>query len=165
MPALPGPDGLPSELEERVALGDRLPAFWQPKGLLPHGIEYRRVEADDLLAPVPREGSSAMWMRAVAPLPDDPLVHRALLAYASDHGLLHAAMVPHGLTFFAGKLRAASLDHAMWYHRPFRFENWLLYVTDSPSASGARGLCRGSLFTRDGSLVASTAQEGLLRSG
>jgi len=163
MPQTRGPEGLPSELAQRVALGDRLPAHWQVKGLLPHGIEYRRVEHDDLMAPLPREGGSAVWMRAVAPLPDDPTVHRALLAYASDHGLLRAAMVPHGLSFLSGKVRAASLDHAMWFHRDFRFDDWLLYVIDSPSASGARGLCRGSLFTQDGRLVASTAQEGMLR--
>jgi len=90
-------------------------------------------------------------------------VHRALLAYASDHGLLRAALVPHGLTFMAGQLRAASLDHAMWFHREFRFDEWLLYTIDSPSAGGARGFCRGSVFARDGRLVASTAQEGMLR--
>ncbi|RZI96091.1 MAG: acyl-CoA thioesterase II [Variovorax sp.] len=163
MPEAQGPEGLPSELEQRVALGDKLPARWQVKGIAPHGIEYRRVEQDDLLAPVAREGGSAIWMRAISPLPDEPVMHRALLAYASDHGLLRASMVPHGLTFLTGKVRAASLDHAMWFHREFRFDDWLLYVIDSPSASGARGLCRGSVFTRDGRLVASTAQEGMVR--
>lgn len=163
MPALDGPEGLSSELEQRLALGDRLPAQWRVKATAPHGIEYRRVEQDDPVAPVPREGGSAVWMRAVAPLPDDPMVHRALLAYASDHGLLRAALVPHGLSFLAGDVRAASLDHAMWFHRDFRFDDWLLYVIDSPSAGGARGLCRGSVFARDGRLVASTAQEGMLR--
>lgn len=163
MPEARGPEGLPSELDQRVALGDKLPARWQVKGIAPHGIEYRRVENDDLLAPLARDGGSAIWMRAIAPLPDEPVVHRALLAYASDHGLLRAAMVPHGLTFMTGKVRAASLDHAMWFHREFRFDDWLLYVIDSPSASGARGLCRGSVFARDGRLVASTAQEGMLR--
>lgn len=163
MPELAGPEGLPSELEQRLAIGDKLPARWRVKGTQPHGIEYRRVEDDDLLAPVPREGGSAVWMRAVAPLPDDPTMHRALLAYASDHGLLRAAMVRHGHSFLSGRVRAASLDHAMWFHRDFRFDDWLLYVIDSPSASGARGLCRGSVFSRDGRLVASTAQEGMLR--
>lgn len=163
MPALRGPEGLPSELEQRQAMGDRLPAFWRVKGVQPHGIEYRRVEDDDLLAPQPREGGSAIWMRAVAPLPDDPMVHKALLAYASDHGLLRGAMVPHGCSFMSGRVRAASLDHAMWFHRDFRFDEWLLYVIDSPSASGARGLCRGSIFAADGRLVASTAQEGMIR--
>ena len=163
MPTVDGPEGLASELDQRLALGDRLPERWRIKGLEPHGIEYRRVEADDLLTPEVRPSESAIWMRAIAPLPDDPVVHRALLAYASDHGLLRAAMLPHGLSFMSGQVRPASLDHAMWFHRDFRMDDWLLYVLDSPSASGARGLCRGSLFTRDGRLVASTAQEGMLR--
>jgi acyl-CoA thioesterase-2 len=163
MPAVEGPEGLVSELDQRLALGDRLPERWRIKGLEPHGIEYRRVEPDDLLTPIVRPSESAIWMRAIAPLPDDPVVHRALLAYASDHGLLRAAMLPHGLSFMSGQVRPASLDHAMWFHRDFRMDDWLLYVLDSPSASGARGLCRGSLFTRDGRLVASTAQEGMLR--
>ena len=163
MPAVAGPEGLISEIDQRIALGDRLPERWRIKGLEPHGIEYRRVEADDLLTPEVRPSESAIWMRAIAPLPDDPVVHRALLAYASDHGLLRAAMLPHGLSFMSGQVRPASLDHAMWFHRDFRMDDWLLYVLDSPSAGGARGLCRGSLFTRDGRLVASTAQEGMLR--
>lgn len=163
IPQVDGPDGLPSELDQRIALGDRLPERWRVKGLQPHGIEYRRVEPEDLLTPAVRPSESAIWMCAIAPLPDDPMVHRALLAYASDHGLLRAAMLPHGLSFMSGQVRPASLDHAMWFHRDFRMDDWLLYVLDSPSASGARGLCRGSLFTRDGRLVASTAQEGMLR--
>ncbi|MGJ7511125.1 acyl-CoA thioesterase [Variovorax sp. GT1P44] len=163
MPEAAGPEGLPSELDQRIALGERLPERWRAKGLVPHGIEYRRVEPDDLLAPERRASESALWMRAIAPLPDDPNVHRALLAYASDHGLLRAAMLPHGMSFMSGRVRPASLDHAMWFHRDFRMDDWLLYSIDSPSASGARGLCRGSIFTRDGRLVASTAQEGMLR--
>ena len=163
MPTVVGPEGLVSELDQRLALGDRLPERWRIKGLQPHGIEYRRVEADDLLTPEVRPSESAIWMRAIAPLPDNPVVHRALLAYASDHGLLRAAMLPHGLSFMSGQVRPASLDHAMWFHRDFRMDDWLLYVVDSPSAGGARGLCRGSLYSRDGRLVASTAQEGMLR--
>lgn len=163
MPAVPGPEGVPSELARRLQAGDRLPAGWRVKATAPHGIEYRTVEQDDLLTPAPRAGGNAIWMRAVAPLPDEPTVHRALLAYASDHGLLRAALVPHGLSFLSGRLRAASLDHAMWFHRDFRFDDWLLYVVDSPSASGARGLCFGHVYTRDGRLVASAAQEGMLR--
>jgi acyl-CoA thioesterase-2 len=163
MPTVVGPEGLVSELDQRIALGERLPERWRVKGLEPHGIEYRRVEADDLLTPEVRPSESAIWMRAIAPLPDDPVVHRALLAYASDHGLLRAAMLPHGLSFMSGEVRPASLDHAMWFHRDFRMDDWLLYVLDSPSAGGARGLCRGSLYSRDGRLVASTAQEGMLR--
>jgi acyl-CoA thioesterase-2 len=163
MPEVPAADGLRSELQMRIALGDRLPDPWKVKGVEPHGIEYRPVEPDDLLNPAIRPSDSAMWLRAIAPLPDDPVVHRALLAYASDHGLLRAAVRPHGLSFLRHNVRPASLDHAMWFHRDFRMDDWLLYAIDSPSASGARGLCRGSLFTRDGRLVASTAQEGMLR--
>jgi acyl-CoA thioesterase-2 len=163
MPAAAGPQGLASELEQRIAMGERLPARWRDKGLTPHGLEYRRVDPDDLLAPEVRPAESALWMRAIAALPDDPNVHRALLAYASDHGLLGAAMRPHGLSFMSGQVRPASLDHAMWFHRDFRLDDWLLYSLDSPSASGARGLCRGSIFARDGRLVASTAHEGMLR--
>ena len=163
MPEVEGPEGLVSELEQRRAIGDQLPERWRAKATQPHGIEFRRVEKDDPLVPQPREGGSAVWMRAVAPLPDDPMIHRALLAYASDHGLLRGALVPHGLSFMSGQVRAASLDHAMWFHRDFRFDDWLLYVVDSPSAGGARGLCRGSVYTRDGRLVASAAQEGMLR--
>lgn len=158
-----GPAGLPSELEQRIAVADRLPARWRLKAAQPHGIEFRRVQADDPLAPRPREGGFALWMRAVAPLPDVPALHRALLAYASDHGLLTAGLLPHGLSLLGGRVRAASLDHAMWFHRDFRLDDWLLYVCDSPSASGARALCRGSVYTQGGQLVASTAQEGLLR--
>jgi len=163
MPPAPDPLAGPSELERRIALGDRVPASYRFRGLISPGLEVRVVDAPDLLAPQPTAPQSQIWMRAVAPLPDDPLVHRALLAYASDNGLLRAAMNPHGLTFFSNKLRVASLDHAMWFHRDFRMDDWLLYAIDSPSASGARGLCRGSIFTRDGRLVASTAQEGMIR--
>ena len=163
MPEVPGPEGLKSDLQRRIDLGDRIPERVRAKGLQPHGIEFRAVEADDLLAPVPREAERSIWMRTVAPLPDDPLMHRALLAYASDHGLLSAALLPHGLSYMQSGVRMASLDHAMWFHRDFRLDDWLLYRLDSPSASGARGLSRGSVYTRDGRLVASTAQEGMLR--
>ncbi|MBS0341932.1 MAG: acyl-CoA thioesterase II [Proteobacteria bacterium] len=163
MPSTVDPLSAPSELERRIALGDRVPAPYRFRALLSPGLEIRVVDAPDLLAPVPCPPKSQIWMRAIAPLPDDPLVHRALLAYASDNGLLRAAMNPHALTFFSNKLRVASLDHAMWFHRDFRMDQWLLYVIDSPSASGARGLCRGSIFTQDGRLVASTAQEGMIR--
>ncbi|MDM0044763.1 acyl-CoA thioesterase II [Variovorax dokdonensis] len=163
MPDAPDPLSQPSELERRIALGDRVPEQFRFRGLISPGLDVRVVNAPDLVKPTPSAPRSMIWMRAIAPLPDDPLVHRALLAYASDNGLLRAAMNPHALTFFSNNLRVASLDHAMWFHRDFRMDEWLLYVIDSPSAGGARGLCRGSIFTRDGRLVASTAQEGMLR--
>lgn len=163
MPAVEGPEGVKSDLQRRIDLGDRLPERVRLKGVQAHGVEFRSVEPDDLLAPARREAERSIWMRTIAPLPDDPLIHRALLAYASDHGLLGAALLPHGLSYMQPGVRMASLDHAMWFHRDFRMDDWLLYRLDSPSASGARGLARGSLYTRDGQLVASTAQEGMLR--
>jgi acyl-CoA thioesterase-2 len=104
-----------------------------------------------------------LWFRAEGTMPDEPIVHQAVLAYASDYGLLGTALHPHRLSFMSRGLQAASLDHAVWFHRPFRVDDWLLYAMDAPAAAGSRGFTRGSIFTRDGTLVASTAQEGLLR--
>ena len=103
-----------------------------------------------------------IWLKTRGPLPDDPAIHRALLAFVSDMSLLDTALLPHGKSIFSD-VKVASLDHAMWFHRPFRADDWLLYVQDSPSASGARGFNRGAIYTRDGVLVASVAQEGLIR--
>ena len=163
MPAAPPPEGVASDTEQRRALGDRMPARWRDKFGGERPIEFRTVDAPDLLAPEPRAGETQIWMRAIAALPEEPALHRAMLAYASDHGLLRAALLPHGLSFMQKRLRAASLDHAMWFHRDFRLDDWLLYCMDSPSAQGARGLCRGDIFARDGRLVASVAQEGMVR--
>jgi len=102
-------------------------------------------------------------MRVAGTLPSDPALHRVLLAYASDYSLLGTALLPHALTFAHGNVRAASLDHAMWFHRDFRMDEWLLYSMDSPITSHGRGFSRGNLFTRDGRLVASVAQEGMIR--
>ena len=104
-----------------------------------------------------------VWFRAGAGLPDDPAVHRAILAYASDMSLLEATTATHKASVFSGEIQAASLDHALWFHRPFRADEWLLYCQDSPSASGARGLARGLVYDRGGRLIASVAQEGLIR--
>ena len=104
-----------------------------------------------------------VWLRAVGRLPDDPEIHRAVLAYLSDMTLLDTALIGHGHNVFDAQLQVASLDHALWFHRPFRADEWLLYVQDSPNAGGARGLTRGLLFSRDGRLVATAMQEGLMR--
>jgi len=117
----------------------------------------------DPFAPEPREAVKHVWFRADGTMPDDPLLHQAVLAYASDYGLLGTALLPHGLSFLMRRVQAASLDHAVWFHRPFRVDEWLLYASDAPAAHGARAFTRGSLFTADGALVASTAQEGLIR--
>jgi acyl-CoA thioesterase-2 len=125
-------------------------------------FEFRPVQPPDLLNPQPAAPLRNVWFRAVARLPDDDTLHRCLLAYVSDFYLLDTALMPHGLPFNRN-LTVASIDHAMWFHRTMRVDDWLLYATDSPSASGARGFARGSVFARDGRLVASTSQEGLLR--
>lgn len=163
MPVHPGPEGLVPESVSRDAIRHLLPPYFREKLLGPRGFELRRVNPLDPMHPVVRSGGSAAWVRTHATLPDDPLLHRAMLAYVSDHGLLLAATEPHGLSLLRGDVRLASLDHAMWFHRDFRLDDWLLYVVDSPSAGGARGLCSGRYYARDGRLVASVMQEGMMR--
>jgi acyl-CoA thioesterase-2 len=126
-------------------------------------IELRPVETERYRDRAPGPARYHVWMRATKPLPEDPAVHRAVLAYASDMTLLDATLIPHGRTVFDPEIQSASLDHALWFHRRFRADEWMLYVQDSPSASGARGFCRGSIYTREGVLVASVTQEGLMR--
>jgi acyl-CoA thioesterase-2 len=126
-------------------------------------FEFRPTEPPDLFAAERALPRRNIWFRAVAPLPEGETLHRCLLAYVSDFNLLDTALMPHGIPFGARDLLMASIDHAMWFHRSARLDDWLLYSTDSPSASGARGFSRGSIFARDGRLVASTAQEGLMR--
>ncbi len=126
-------------------------------------FEFRPTQAPDILGAQKATPLRNIWFRAVAPLPDDEALHRCLLAYVSDFNLLDTALMPHGLSMLRQNLVVASIDHAMWFHRSVRVDDWLLYSTDSPSASGARGFARGSIFTQGGRLVASTSQEGLLR--
>jgi acyl-CoA thioesterase II len=126
-------------------------------------FEFRPVEPPDFSRAQKLPPIAHVWFKAVAPLPDDEALHRCLLAYASDFGLLGTALRPHALSMMSTKLVIASIDHAMWFHRKVRVDDWLLYAMDSPSASGARGFTRGSLFSRDGRLVASASQEGLIR--
>lgn len=117
----------------------------------------------DLFNPTPRPPYRYIWIRAIGEMPDDVLAHQSVLAYASDYGLLGTALLPHGISYQQPHVQAATLNHAIWFHRPFRMDEWLLYAMDSPSAAGARGFTRGSVYTRDGRLVASVAQEGLVR--
>lgn len=163
MPEAPGPDGLRSERELALAVADRLPPPLRAMATAERPIEIRPVELRDPLRPRVTAPTRRMWYRAVDTLPDDPALHRYLLAYASDFSFLGTAMDPHGTSWLQPGMQVASLDHAMWFHRPFRFDDWLLYVVDSPSASGGRGLVRGQFFDRAGRLVASAAQEGLIR--
>lgn len=163
IPEVPGPEGLPRELELIRRVADRIPERLRGVYTQERPIEFRPVDPAELFAPEPRPPRKHVWLRALGTLPDEPLLHQAVLAYASDYGLLGAALLPHGLTFQMPRLQAATLDHAMWFHRPFRMDEWLLYTMDSPSAAGARGFTRGSVHTRAGVLAASAAQEGLLR--
>ncbi len=126
-------------------------------------FEFRPVDPPDLLKPEKRPPVKYVWVRAADRLPDDPDLHRNLLAYFSDYELLGTATLPHGLRFGTGNVQMASLDHALWFHRKARVDEWLLYSFDSPNTSAGRGYSRGQIFSRDGKLVASTAQEGLVR--
>lgn len=166
MPAVPKPDALPTEAElmERFApqLPDGVRRYFQRE----RPLELRPI---DLSRYTGKQGSAPpdpvqhIWMRTSGPLPDDPAIHRGVLAYLSDMTLLDTALVAHRRSLFEPDLQVASLDHALWFHRPFRADEWLLYSQDSPSSSGARGYTRGSLFKADGTLVASVTQEGLIR--
>lgn len=163
MPEVPGPEGLKSE--QQVALENQhlLPEAVRDSVLSAKPIEIRRVNGYNPFKPKPAEPVQYIWFRADGQLPDDDHLHRYLFAYASDFNLLSTAVLPHGISTWAPHMQVASLDHAVWFHRPLRMDDWLLYAMDSPSASGARGLSRGQVFNRAGELVASVAQESLMR--
>jgi acyl-CoA thioesterase II len=163
MPETPPPDTLRSELELALSVAEKLPEPLKRIALAERPIEIRPVELRDPLHPTKQEPRRRMWYRVSDRLPDDAALHRYLLAYASDFSFLGTAMDPHGVSWLLGGVQVASVDHVMWFHRAFRFDDWLLYVVDSPSASGGRGLVRGQFFDRAGRLVASCAQEGLIR--
>jgi acyl-CoA thioesterase-2 len=163
MPKVPMPEDLPSEDDIRRQLLPKLPDFMKTFLDRSRPVELRPVDLTRFLKPEKRKPVQNIWFKTYDPLPDDPGLHRCVLAYASDYSLLDTALVAHGRILFDPQLMLASLDHALWFHRPFRADEWLLYAQDSPSAEGGRGLCRGSIFTRDGVLVASVAQEGLIR--
>lgn len=160
---VPPPEALESEMELARALARRHPERVPSVYTHPRPIEFRPVSPVDPFHPTERPPERAIWFRADGPLPDDLLVHQSVLAFASDYGLLGTSLLPHARSVQEPTLQAATLDHALWFHRPFRADEWLLYQMDSPTATGARGFTRGSIFTRSGVLVASTAQEGLIR--
>lgn len=163
MPNVPAPEMLPAEQELRAKVAHRVPQEARAWFLRPRPIETRPVDSREYLSPEKRPPHAMAWIRALGSLPDDPALHRCVLAYASDTSLLDTGLLPHGIGWFDNKVQMASLDHAMWFHRSFRIDEWLLYVQDSPSTSGARGFNRGLLYTRDGKLAASVSQEGLMR--
>jgi acyl-CoA thioesterase II len=162
MPAVPQPDGLTSELDIIRGAADRIPEPVRDVLTQDRPIDIRPVGINPFDT-TPREPVRHVWLRAVGPMPDDATAHQAVLAYASDYGMLATAIQPHGISIRDPRLQAATLDHAIWFHRPCRIDDWLLYSVDSPATAGARGFTRGSVYTRDGQLVASVAQEGLLR--
>jgi acyl-CoA thioesterase-2 len=160
-PPAPPPEVLQSDDEFQRLAADRLPPEYRDKRKRP--FELRYVDGADMIHSEKRPPRRALWVRATGTLPDDPALHQCVLAYASDMTLLDTSLLPHGIGWFDDRIQMASIDHAMWFHRPFRADSWLLYAEDSPSASGARGFSRGLIFARDGTLVASVAQEGLVR--
>jgi len=161
MPSVPAPEAV-------IPTADRMAElFGREAGEMYRGpIDLRHVGPltfDAIADPSLRATSNLVWLRADGELPDDPLLHVCLMTYASDMTLLDSVLLAHGRSWADGETSGASLDHAMWFHRPFRADRWLLYVQESPATSGARGLARGELFTQDGQLVVSVVQEGLIR--
>ncbi|PQA48949.1 acyl-CoA thioesterase II [Amnimonas aquatica] len=163
MPEVPGPEGLPSELDLRRMVAPYVPEKYRALLESDRPIELRPIDPVNPFALEPREPQRAHWMKAQMTLPDDPFLHQCMLAFASDFALMGTAMLPHAAHFMQPDMQCASIDHAMWFHRPFRIDEWLLYHMDAPSASAAKGINRGLIYTQDGTLVASTAQEGLIR--
>ncbi|MES1924092.1 acyl-CoA thioesterase II [Salinisphaera sp. T31B1] len=166
MPDVPGPEDLASHDELRrnwVDQLDRVPESLREAVGREVAIDMRAVRPWNMLAPDKRDAVQHVWLKAKAPLPDSQAVHRAVLTYASDFNLLATSLFPHGVSFFTPGMQMASIDHAIWFHRDLAMDDWLLYSMDSPGAQDARGLSRGLIFNRAGELVASVAQEGLIR--
>jgi acyl-CoA thioesterase-2 len=162
MPTVPPPEDLPSEAEIRAKVVPSMPEAVQRYYKSERPIELRPVEYKRYLGEKTENGFN-VWIRATGKLPDDPAIHQCVLAYASDMSLLDTALAPHGRSLFEKEFMGASLDHALWLHRPFRADDWLLYSQESPTMSGSRGFARGLIYRRDGVLIASVAQEGLVR--
>ncbi|MBI3770410.1 MAG: acyl-CoA thioesterase II [Deltaproteobacteria bacterium] len=163
MPDAPDPESLPSFKERTEHLLTLAPAELRRWLMRDRPIDARHVDPVDYLKPKKRPPRQLIWIRADGTLPDSPLLHQCVVAYASDMTLMDTATLPHAISWVDSRFQMASLDHAMWFHRTFRADEWLLYAQESPNASGSRGFTTGSLFTRDGTLVVSVAQEGLIR--
>lgn len=163
MPDVKGPDGLLDVTEVAPEILGEIPEKMRRYLTSKRPFEFRPVHPIDFTKPERRPPEKYVWIKAVDTLSDEPSLHQNLLAYVSDYELLGTSTLPHGLTFNRSRVMMASLDHALWFHRDFRVDEWLLYAMDSPNSSGARGFTRGHFFTADGVLVASSAQEGLVR--
>jgi acyl-CoA thioesterase-2 len=163
MPDVPPPEQVPTD-QERLLRADRVPRAILERFTRHGAFEVRSVDGlDDLFHPSPLPPRRAVWLKTTGPVAGGTPIHASLLAYVSDHAFIGTALFPHGATFFSGEVQVASLDHVLWFHAPLRVDDWLLHVIESPFAGGGRGFVRGKVFTRDGKLVASTAQEGLIR--
>lgn len=163
MPDVPGPQGLKDLTEVAKELLEHIPAKMRRFLTEKRPFEFRHVEPFDLDTPEKKAPHKHVWIRAVDALPDDPALHQNLLTYVSDYELFGTVTLPHGLSFTRSNVIMASLDHALWFHREIKMDQWLLYSMESPNSGGARGFARGQFFTEDGMLVASASQEGLLR--
>ena len=163
MPPVPMPEDLAPPAQVAADELAKMPVKLQRWLSRKAAFEFRYVSRGNEIQPEKRLPYQQIWFRLIDRAPDDDALHRSMLAYASDFHLIGTAMLPHGISYLQHNVQVASLDHALWFHRPFRVDDWLLYSCDSPSAQGARGLTRGMIFTRDGRLAASTAQEGLIR--
>jgi acyl-CoA thioesterase-2 len=163
MPSAPPPESLLSEQQLAAKFLERLPSALRERALAERPFELRPVQISDPLSPMAQPPRRDVWLRTVDKLPDNPALHHYLLAYASDHAFIGTALMPHAVSFWTPAMQIASLDHVMWFHQPFRVDQWLLHAMESPVSHGARGLVRGRIFSAEGRLVASTAQEGLIR--
>lgn len=163
MPVVPPPEDLMSEQEHILTHRDELPNDIRAKFVCERPIEMRPVRYLNPLNEEVMEPLRYVWFKANGVMPDDVRIHKYLLAYASDFSFLPTALLPHGKGYMSENMQVVTIDHSMWFHRDFRMDDWLLYVVDSSSASGSRGLVRGRFFTRDGKMVATSVQEGLIR--
>lgn len=163
MPEVAGPETLVPELDMIRSMEDRIPEKYRQVWVQDRPIDFRPLDPLDPFNPEVRSPHRKVWFRTQGSMPDSVILNQAVLAYASDYGLLPTALQPHGISFREPGLQMASLDHSLWLHRPFRSDEWLLYCMDSPTAYGARGFTRGSIYSQSGDLVASVAQEGLVR--
>jgi acyl-CoA thioesterase II len=166
MPQVEPPEDLLSDMEQRRRFVAKMPDISEAQRnlmLRPRPIEMRTVDKLHWMNADAKPPRAHSWFRTAAPLPDDPALHRAVIAYASDYTLLGTSALPHGLSWARGELKGASLDHAIWFHRDARADDWLLYATESPWSGGGRGMNLGRIFNRAGELVASVAQEGMMR--
>ena len=163
MPKVPPPEQVPTDQERLAAQAHLLPEFMRPRALADRPIEIRTVGEPDVFLTGKHPPERYVWLKATNRLPDAVALHQAMLAYASDFSFITTALKPHGVTWLTPGMQVASVDHAVWFHAPFRADEWLLHVMESPRASGARGLVNGRIYSRDGKLVASTAQQGLIR--